>query len=79
MRPYLDNSAVFIKFLSRNSFSWPWMEESSICSDCICSYFEKGCRKKTCTRIAMPKGSMGYDQYTVPDTVVVEPAFVAFL
>ena len=27
----------------------------------------------------MPKGSMGYDQYTVPDTVVVEPAFVAFL
>ena len=32
-----------------------------------------------CTRIAMPKGSMGCDQYTVPETVVVEPAFVAFL
>ena len=27
----------------------------------------------------MPKGNMGYDQYTVPDTVAVEPAFVAFL
>ena len=27
----------------------------------------------------IPKGNMGYDQYTVPDTVVVEPAFVAFL
>ena len=27
----------------------------------------------------IPKGIMGYDQYTVPDTVVVEPTFVAFL
>ena len=30
-----------------------------------------------CTTI--PKGNMGYDHYTVSDTVVVEPAFVAFL
>ena len=27
----------------------------------------------------IPKGNMGYDQYNVPDTVAVEPAFVAFL
>ena len=27
----------------------------------------------------IPKGNMGYDQYTVPDTVTVEPTFVAFL
>ena len=27
----------------------------------------------------IPKGNMGYDKYTVPDTVAVEPAFVAFL
>ena len=27
----------------------------------------------------IPKGNMGYDQYTVPDTVAVEPTFVAFL
>ena len=27
----------------------------------------------------IPKGNMGHDQYTDPDTVVVEPAFVAFL
>ena len=26
-----------------------------------------------------PAGNMGYDQYTVPDTVAVEPTFVAFL
>ena len=26
-----------------------------------------------------PKGNMGYDQYTVPDIVPVEPTFVAFL
>ena len=27
----------------------------------------------------IPKGSMGYDQFTVPDTVAFEPTFVAFL
>ena len=27
----------------------------------------------------IPTGNMGYDQYTVPDTVAVEPTFVAFL
>ena len=26
----------------------------------------------------IPKGNMGYDRYTVPDTVAVEPTFVAF-
>ena len=30
-------------------------------------------------RATIPKGNMGYDQYTVPDTVAVEPTFVAFL
>ena len=27
----------------------------------------------------IPKGNMGYDQYSVPDLVAVEPTFVAFL
>ena len=27
----------------------------------------------------IPKGNWGYDQYTVPDTVAVEPTIVAFL
>ena len=27
----------------------------------------------------IPKGNMGYDQYTVPDTIAIEPTFVAFL
>ena len=27
----------------------------------------------------IPKGNMGYDQFTVPDTVAFEPTFVAFL
>ena len=27
----------------------------------------------------IPKGNLGYDQYTVPDTVAVKPNFVAFL
>ena len=30
-------------------------------------------------RATTPKGNMGYDQCTVPDTVAVEPTFVAFL
>ena len=41
------------------------------------SYFEKGCRKNVHATIS--KGNMGYDQCTVPDTVAVEPTFVAFL
>ena len=28
---------------------------------------------------SISKGNMGYDQYTVPDTVAVEPTFVALL
>ena len=27
----------------------------------------------------IPKGNMGYDQYTVPDIVAIENTFVAFL
>ena len=27
----------------------------------------------------IPKGSMGYEQYAVPDNVAVDPTFVAFL
>ena len=26
-----------------------------------------------------PKGNMGYDQFTIPDTVALEPTFVTFL
>ena len=29
--------------------------------------------------VTILKGNMGYDQYTVPDTIAVEPTFVAFL
>ena len=35
-------------------------------------------RKKMCTA-GIPKGIIGYDQYTFPDTVDVEPTFLAFL
>ena len=48
-----------------------------ICLISLCSYFEKGCRKNV--HATIPQGDMGYDQYTVPDTVAVEPTFVAFL
>ena len=44
------------------------------------SYFGKGCRKNVLATIDdKPAGYMEYDQYTVPDTVAVEPTIVAFL
>ena len=45
----------------------------------IYSYFEKSCRKNV--EAAIPKGNMGSDQYTIPrpDTVAVEPTFLASL
>ena len=43
----------------------------------VYSYFKRGCRKKcACDN---PKGNMGYYQHTVPETIAVEPTFVAFL
>ena len=42
----------------------------------VYSFFEKGCRKNV--HATIPKGNMGYDQYTVPDTVAVELTFDAF-
>ena len=36
-------------------------------------------RKVVGEKRAIPKGKMGYDQYTVPDTVAVELSFAAFL
>ena len=41
----------------------------------MCSYFEKVGRENV--HVTIPKGIMGYDQYTVPDIVAVEPTFVA--
>ena len=43
----------------------------------VYSYFEKGCRKNV--HATIPKGNMGYDQNTVPETLAVKPTFVAFL
>ena len=43
----------------------------------VYSYLEKGCRKNV--HATIPKGNMGYDQYTLfLTTVAVEPTFVAF-
>ena len=38
------------------------------------SRLEKGCRKKSA--LTVPKDNFGYDEYTVPDTVAVEPTFL---
>ena len=40
------------------------------------SYFEKDCRKKV--HATIPKGNMGYDQYTVPDDCSCRTYFCCF-
>ena len=46
--------------------------------DCIQLFRERLSEKNV--HATIPKGNMlGYDQYTVPDTVAVELSFVAFL
>ena len=44
---------------------------------CIQIFRERLSEKKL--HATIPKGNMGYDQYTVPNTVAIEPTFVAFL
>ena len=47
----------------------------------LCEYYTAISRKVVGKNVdaTIPKGSMGYEQYAVPDTVAVEPTFVAFL
>ena len=40
------------------------------------SYFEKGCRKNV--HATIPKGNMGYDQYTVSDDCTCRTYFCCF-
>ena len=47
------------------------------CKTCIQLFRERLSEKNV--HATIPNGNMGYDQYTVPDTVAVEPIFVAFL
>ena len=53
------------------------LKERTFVTSCVYSYFEKGCRKKV--HATIPKGNMGYDQYTASQTVAVEPTFAASL
>ena len=50
---------------------------TALVTSVVYSYFEKGCRKNV--HATIPTGNMGYVQYAVPDTVAVEPTFVAVL
>ena len=42
----------------------------------VYSYFEKGCRKNV--HATIPKGNMGYDQYSVPDDCTCRTYFCCF-
>ena len=49
--------------------------------DLACSLYTAISRKIVGKKLhaTILKGNMGYDQYTVPNTVAIEPTFVAFL
>ena len=46
-------------------------------TDCMQLFRERLSEKNV--HATIPKGNMGYAQYTVPETVAVEPTFIAFL
>ena len=45
--------------------------------DCIQLFRERLSEKNV--QATIPKGNMGYDEYTVPDTVALESTFVVFV
>ena len=49
--------------------------------DLTCSFYTAILKKVVGKKLhaTIPKGNMGYDQYTVPNTVAMEPTFVVFL
>ena len=53
------------------------LDSKQVCYSFVTAISRKVVGKNVHTTI--PKGYMGYDQFTVPDTVAVEPTFVAFL
>ena len=60
---------------ARTGFTKRSMDQGSMF--CIQLFQERLLEKKV--RSIIPKGNMGYDQYTVSDTVDVEPTFAALL
>ena len=71
-------------------FLFYWLQRAETCKTCInelallifeTNWYTAISRKVVGknVRATIPKGIMGYEQYTVPDTVAVESTFVAFL
>ena len=79
--PISRHLEVGLKKLGCASFFNPllsvWMSDETLFVVLDTAISRKVVGKKV--HATIPKGNMGYDQYTVPDTVAVEPTFVAFL
>ena len=67
---------LFLKFDNELTCS-----TSILSSDCTEHWYTAISRKVVGQNVhkTIPKGNMGYDQYSVPDFVAVQPTFVAFL
>ena len=69
--PFLVSKAAILLASATSRDLWQWSK-----GQCLQLFRESLSQSVHATK---PKGNMGYDQYTVPETVAVEPTFVAFL
>ena len=70
---------LFLTFItSYIIFFLVWSGRAGVLSalQIVYSYFEKGCRKNV--HATIPKGNMGYDQYTVSDDCTCRTYFCCF-
>ena len=75
----LDMEVLVIGDLNSDALPGSSCPEGQALMDlCIQLFRENGLSAKN-VHATIPKGNMGYDQYTVPDSVAVESTFVAFL
>ena len=61
----------------KNRGDFHWIEMSLVMSMRYTAILRKVVGKNV--HATIPKGNMGHDQYTVPDTVAVKISFIAFL
>ena len=74
----LHACSVHSNALDKSGQQWSLDRLTGRCALCYIQLFRERLSEKI-VHVTIPKGNMGHDQDTVPDTVAVEPTFVALL
>ena len=74
----LHACSVHSNALGKSGQQWSLDRLTGRCALCYIQLFRERLSEKI-VHATIPKGNMGHDQDTVPDTVAVEPTFVALL